>query len=93
MIVTKRTYFFKQVSGGQSYQKTRKYSAKREYRKVVQYIKRASDGSENNSSLIIIGHMRLFFYTKKRPIISTVDLPTTEIIEPILIALYQKLKQ
>ena len=28
--------------------------------------------------------MGLFFYTKKRPIISTVDLPTTEIIESIL---------
>ena len=84
MIVTKRTHLFKQVSGGQSYQKSRKYSAKRKYRKVVQYIKRASDGSENNSSLFIIGHVGLFFYTKKRPIISTVDLPTTEIIESIL---------
>ncbi|MCE2289012.1 AraC family transcriptional regulator, partial [Streptococcus thermophilus] len=30
----------------------------------------------------IIGHMGLFFYTKKGSIISTVDLPTTEIIEP-----------
>ena len=88
MIVTKRTHLFKQVSGGQSYQKSRKYSAKRKYRKVVQYIKRASDGSENNSSLFIIGHMGLFFYTKKRPIISTVDLPTTEIIESILIVVY-----
>ena len=33
-------------------------------------------------SLFIIGHMGLFFYTKKGSIISTVDLPTTEIIEP-----------
>ncbi|PHV58034.1 hypothetical protein CS010_02510 [Streptococcus macedonicus] len=32
--------------------------------------------------LFIIGHMGLFFYTKKGSIISTVDLPTTEIIEP-----------
>ena len=31
--------------------------------------------------------MGLFFYTKKGSIISTVDLPTTEIIEPFLIAL------
>ncbi|MEG3310769.1 hypothetical protein, partial [Streptococcus sp. SS-4456] len=31
----------------------------------------------------IIGHMGLFFYTQKGSIISTVDLPTTEIIEPI----------
>ena len=30
-----------------------------------------------------MGHMGLFFYTKKGSIISTVDLPTTEIIEPI----------
>jgi len=29
--------------------------------------------------------MGLFFYTKKGSIISTVDLPTTEIIEPIKI--------
>ena len=28
--------------------------------------------------------MGLFFYTKKGSIISTVDLPTTEIIEPII---------
>ena len=27
--------------------------------------------------------MGLFFYTKKGSIISTVDLPTTEIIEPV----------
>ena len=27
--------------------------------------------------------MGLFFYTKKGSIISTVDLPTTEIIEPL----------
>ncbi|MBD9119932.1 MAG: DNA polymerase IV, partial [Streptococcus sp.] len=33
-------------------------------------------------ALFIIGHMGLFFYTKKGSIISTVDLPTTEIIEP-----------
>ncbi|MBS8064237.1 hypothetical protein F6P60_03625, partial [Streptococcus suis] len=30
----------------------------------------------------IIGHMGLFFYTQKGSIISTVVLPTTEIIEP-----------
>ena len=30
--------------------------------------------------------MGLFFYTKKGSIISTVDLPTTEIIEPFLTA-------
>jgi hypothetical protein len=30
--------------------------------------------------------MGLFFYTKKGSIISTVDLPTTEIIEPKKIA-------
>jgi hypothetical protein len=29
--------------------------------------------------------MGLFFYTKKGSIISTVDLPTTEIIEPIIL--------
>ena len=29
--------------------------------------------------------MGLFFYTKKGSIISTVDLPTTEIIEPLFI--------
>ncbi|NJW41800.1 hypothetical protein HC241_09320, partial [Streptococcus suis] len=34
------------------------------------------------SSLFIIGHMGLFFYTQKGSIISTVVLPTTEIIEP-----------
>ncbi len=33
-------------------------------------------------SLFIIGHMGLFFYTEKGSIISTVDLPTTDIIEP-----------
>ncbi|MBS8069701.1 hypothetical protein F6P67_10425, partial [Streptococcus suis] len=33
-------------------------------------------------SLFIIGHMGLFFYTQKGSIISTVVLPTTEIIEP-----------
>ncbi|MEG3245221.1 hypothetical protein [Streptococcus suis] len=32
--------------------------------------------------LFIIGHMGLFVYTQKGSIISTVDLPTTEIIEP-----------
>ena len=30
--------------------------------------------------------MGLFFYTKKGSIISTVDLPTTEIIEPEIMA-------
>ena len=34
------------------------------------------------SSLFIIGHMGLFVYTQKGSIISMVDLPTTEIIEP-----------
>ena len=29
--------------------------------------------------------MGLFFYTKKGSIISTVDLPTTEIIEPLFV--------
>ncbi len=33
--------------------------------------------------LFIIGHMGLFFYTQKGSIISTVVLPTTEIIEPL----------
>ncbi len=33
-------------------------------------------------SLFIIGHMGPFFYTEKGSIISTVDLPTTDIIEP-----------
>ncbi|VQC70450.1 transposase [Streptococcus pneumoniae] len=33
-------------------------------------------------SLFIIGHMGLFFYTKIGSIISIVDLPTTNIIEP-----------
>ncbi|MEG3228646.1 hypothetical protein RFK97_06370, partial [Streptococcus suis] len=32
--------------------------------------------------LFIIGHMGLFVYTQKGSIISTVDLPTTDIIEP-----------
>ncbi|MCI6904083.1 MAG: hypothetical protein MR834_01390, partial [Streptococcus alactolyticus] len=36
-------------------------------------------------ALFIIGHMGLFFYTKKGSIISTVDLPTTEIIEPKIV--------
>ena len=34
--------------------------------------------------------MGLFFYTKKGSIISTVDLPTTEIIEPFFTA-YRKM--
>ena len=34
--------------------------------------------------------MGLFFYTKKGSIISTVDLPTTEIIEPFLQSDYLK---
>ena len=34
--------------------------------------------------------MGLFFYTKKGSIISTVDLPTTEIIEPEIIDLLEK---
>ncbi len=33
-------------------------------------------------SLFIIGHMGLFVYTQKGSIISAVDLPTTEIMEP-----------
>jgi hypothetical protein len=33
-------------------------------------------------SLFIIGHMGLFVYTQKGSIVSMVDLPTTEIIEP-----------
>ena len=33
-------------------------------------------------SLFIISHMGLFVYTQKGSIISMVDLPTTEIIEP-----------
>ncbi|WP_061829339.1 hypothetical protein, partial [Streptococcus pneumoniae] len=33
-------------------------------------------------SLFIIGHMGLFFYNKIGSIISIVDLPTTNIIEP-----------
>ncbi|MBD9119733.1 MAG: hypothetical protein EGQ12_03275, partial [Streptococcus sp.] len=37
-------------------------------------------------SLFIIGHMGLFVYTQKGSIISMVDLPTTEIIEPKKIA-------
>ncbi|MBM4648584.1 hypothetical protein GJV86_10660 [Streptococcus pneumoniae] len=36
-------------------------------------------------SLFIIGHMGLFFYNKIGSIISIVDLPTTNIIEPQLI--------
>ena len=35
-------------------------------------------------SLFIIGHMGLFFYNKIGSIISIVDLPTTNIIEPEL---------
>ena len=37
-------------------------------------------------SLFIIGLMGLFFYNKREPIIPTVVLPTTEIIEPFFIA-------
>ncbi|WP_061691549.1 hypothetical protein, partial [Streptococcus pneumoniae] len=36
-------------------------------------------------SLFIIGHMGLFFYNKIGSIISIVDLPTTNIIEPIIL--------
>ncbi|WP_078727373.1 hypothetical protein, partial [Streptococcus pneumoniae] len=36
-------------------------------------------------SLFIIGHMGLFFYNKIGSIISIVDLPTTNIIEPFFI--------
>ncbi|WP_050273560.1 hypothetical protein, partial [Streptococcus pneumoniae] len=36
-------------------------------------------------SLFIIGHMGLFFYNKIGSIISIVDLPTTNIIEPIIV--------
>ncbi|HGP8834408.1 TPA: hypothetical protein ACL8ZI_001284, partial [Streptococcus pneumoniae] len=39
-------------------------------------------------SLFIIGHMGLFFYTKISSIISIVDLPTTNIIEPKFLKLY-----
>ncbi|ATZ04175.1 hypothetical protein CVO91_09850 [Streptococcus suis] len=35
--------------------------------------------------LFIIGHMGLFVYTQKGSIISMVDLPTTEIIEPFFL--------
>ena len=35
------------------------------------------------SLLFIIGHMGLFFYNKIGSIIPAVDLPTTEIIEPL----------
>ena len=35
------------------------------------------------SLLFIIGHMGLFFYNKRGSIIPAVDLPTTEIIEPL----------
>ena len=35
------------------------------------------------SLLFIIGHMGLFFYNKRGSIIPAVDLPTTEIIEPM----------
>ncbi|VPL88928.1 Sensor histidine kinase [Streptococcus pneumoniae] len=42
-------------------------------------------------SLFIIGHMGLFFYNKIGSIISIVDLPTTNIIEPIFfLPLYLK---
>ncbi|BDI67635.1 hypothetical protein PC0870_15240 [Streptococcus pneumoniae] len=36
-------------------------------------------------SLFIIGHMGLFFYNKIGSIISIVDLPTTNIIEPFFL--------
>ena len=39
-------------------------------------------------SLFIISHMGLFVYTQKGSIISMVDLPTTEIIEPSLLLLF-----
>ncbi|MGT2847282.1 hypothetical protein, partial [Streptococcus massiliensis] len=38
-------------------------------------------------SLFIIGHMGLFFYNKISSIIPKVILPTTEIIEPKVLAL------
>ncbi|UKP66121.1 hypothetical protein EQH19_04330 [Streptococcus pneumoniae] len=41
-------------------------------------------------SLFIIGHMGLFFYTKIGSIISIVDLPTTNIIEPKILCLLNK---
>ncbi|HHV8193387.1 TPA: hypothetical protein ACUOBN_002238 [Streptococcus pneumoniae] len=44
-------------------------------------------------SLFIIGHMGLFFYNKIGSIISIVDLPTIDIIEPIRIAEEEKLLQ
>ena len=37
-------------------------------------------------SLFIIGLMGLFFYNKIGSIITTVILPTTEIIEPVIMA-------
>ena len=37
-------------------------------------------------SLFIIGLMGLFFYNKIGSIIPAVDLPTTEIIEPVIMA-------
>ncbi|AXK91853.1 hypothetical protein EQH17_07825 [Streptococcus pneumoniae] len=39
-------------------------------------------------SLFIIGHMGLFFYNKIGSIISIVDLPTTNIIEPLFSGFY-----
>ncbi|WP_050219723.1 hypothetical protein, partial [Streptococcus pneumoniae] len=39
-------------------------------------------------SLFIIGHMGLFFYNKIGSIISIVDLPTTNIIEPDFLAVF-----
>ena len=38
------------------------------------------------SLLFIIGLMGLFFYNKRGSIIPAVDLPTTEIIEPVIMA-------
>ncbi|HGL7329593.1 TPA: hypothetical protein ACKC2D_000334, partial [Streptococcus pneumoniae] len=43
-------------------------------------------------SLFIIGHMGLFFYNKIGSIISIVDLPTTNIIEPKKRLLFSNLK-
>ena len=38
------------------------------------------------SLLFIIGLMGLFFYNKRGSIIPAVDLPTTEIIEPLFVS-------
>ena len=42
--------------------------------------------------LFIIGHMGLFFYTQKGSIIPAADLPTTDIIEPIIVG-FNSLKE